>query len=292
LNRARALASADVRRPAAGFHDRAIELGRYEAVGGDVLLARFALARTEQVRAGDVQSGATWLLETGSVWIEGAGATPGREPRAALTSDGGVGGDSPALPGLEPIEGPLAVATGVLDGGTEARACRLPGTLEACVQIYLGPNPAVEAALRGALAEARASDPWLADYLSYHGIDLSVSDEGVRATGPPDRWEPMLEVAAKIVQRATPRGDWPTEAVGPVRIAVVVDEAADAVVETIRLHPQDWTLPAASARGGVSEARSPTKTEAARRVVLDSAKAIARRLAVVNRPEQLQGDPR
>lgn len=286
LNRARALAGADVRRMLAGFHERALAYGRYEAVAGDLLLVKFAIEQTQQVRAADVQDAARALLESRSAWLIGAQ----RRPPAAAAGEGARETLAPAGPIAAPI-GPIAAddrpapatqAPPLLPvqrielAATEIIAAQLPHVPMSCVVAVPAPGSPAHGRVADAVAAALAGDAWLRDYLRYHGLSLQAVNDALEATGPPDRWDALLEICARVLagddqapagQDALNGGIVARRAVAPfgpaARYAIVTDEAPQAVLAAVAAQANSASAPAAASQPADQPASQPADQPAA-----------------------------
>lgn len=224
-NRARALAMRDVRNRRAAFGDRARILAAHEIIAGDLLIAGFTLPRLEHVAVADVQQAALALQAARTVVREtGRRPTVAREssstpvPRAVHSRP--LPADPPtrlspdaALELLETIGAELPDVGQVAPPSCTTfhtqppspltlTVIRVPGMSQVVVrtQVLVGRYPTVVMRALLAAGSVQHTHAQLADYLSYHGIELVPAETGLAATGPPERADAMIEIHAELLR--------------------------------------------------------------------------------------------
>lgn len=244
-NRARGLATRDVRQRRVALPDRAKALAEYELVAGDLLLAEYSVPRIRQVAVPEVQAAATLLNGSRRVVIEylpdatGAAADPrpaGRLPQAhrpveprtldavellALVRGHAAGAPQPRTPAQHPH-----VRCTTAAGRVPVLTCRLPGARSATIAmieryasrehdaIWCYPTP------RYWPPDTSSVEARMIDYAAYHGVVRHWATQhlnrgrrcGRAATADPQRALAMLEWFTRLhveQQRSWPVPDQP-----------------------------------------------------------------------------------
>ncbi|MCG3126524.1 MAG: hypothetical protein CHACPFDD_01360 [Phycisphaerae bacterium] len=241
---------------AASFADRARLLGMHEVVGGDVLLSRYDLPRTQRLGVRDVGAAALRLARERRVILRCvAGAeSPTTRPAVAREEENSRG--RPALPdGAEALDGGEALAllaaasnaAAPLAGEATPPTVRfdLPGATELIVSPLAGyPQAAVRTIAHADSVGEIDLPAGLADYLVHHGMRIEIDRAGSVATAtgacPAALVPQMLEM------------QWRCLPPGPHRIAIVVGEVepaalADAVRRLLDDEPPAQPRPPAGA---------------------------------------------
>lgn len=198
LNRARALAVREVRLRRLDFAARALELGRCELIGGDILLAAWEIPRLQHVNVGDLQKAATLLRNTRTVVAPRTGAPATSRPttrRAAVATTLPTGNPSKQLD-------EFVVLTVAPRPGVEL------------IEVHTAPRPSngLAAALDALMAVGTTahSVDQIRDYLTYHGLDLyprpAGMPPGLVSRGPASHMAQMIEWHAELLRHpnATP----------------------------------------------------------------------------------------
>jgi len=198
LNRARALAVREAQLGRLDFAARALELGRCEMIGGDMLLAAWKIPRLLHVNVGDLQQAATLLRTTRTVVAprNGAGATSQPSTRPA------------AVAATFPISTPTRRLTDSVTLTINSR----PGV--ELIEVHTVPHANTEPiraldALMAVGTTAYSVDQ-IRDYLTYHGLDLyprpAGMPPGLVSRGPASHLAQMIEWHAALLRHpnATP----------------------------------------------------------------------------------------
>jgi zinc protease len=222
LNRARALAGRAVRLQQARFVDRALRLGFYEVVAGDVLLAGWELPCTLQVTVGDLQRAAADLCRARTVYL----------PRVA-----GAGEIAPVPPAVVRVmDSTPASASLALADGVHVTVCRQPAAplVEVCTLVGGATGLTEALAVLMAVGWPHHTAEQFRDYLTYHGLDLIPLVEGLRpglvSRGPVTHVAQMIELHAEQLRSAL--GVRP--AMRPIDIIVTGDVGAHAACDAAR----------------------------------------------------------
>ena len=244
-NRARALARRAALNRAATFADRAHALAACEVVGGDALLADFAVPRIAAVAGPGVCRAAAELAGARTVAARTAPATGvAARPPASQASC------APRAP-TDATSAPVSLTTHDLGNGVSVavRLRRGSGELADVSTLLTMPRP--PESLRSLLdaGSTRHSAEQIRDYLSYHGLDLAAlrqdSRRGLRARGPTSHLAQMIELQAELLRY--PANGQPAELgkIRTVEILVAGDVDPAAAVTAARRSWDDWQASAA-----------------------------------------------
>jgi zinc protease len=190
LNRARALAARAVRLRQTSFADRALNLGFYEVVVGDMLLADWELPRLARLTVGDLQRVAAQLREARTVYL----------PRTRRTGE-----TPPATPVRTADPTRVGTPQAVCDGVSVA-VCTQPAAALAEVRTIVTGEADVADALDALMAvgSTRHSVEPIRDYLTYHGLDLfplaAGPQHGLISRGPATHVAQMIELHGELLR--------------------------------------------------------------------------------------------
>lgn len=191
LDRARALAARAVRLQRGSFADRAVNLGFYEVVAGDLRLVEWELPRIGQLTVGDLQRAAADLCKARTVCL----------PRVARLGEGMSIRAADAAPDPTPAGAPQTLLDGV-----HVTVCTQPGVALVEVRTVVTGETGVAEALDALMAvgSTRHSVEQIRDYLTYHGLDLfplaGGSRPGLISRGPATHVAQMVELHAELLR--------------------------------------------------------------------------------------------
>lgn len=295
FNRARALARRDALRRHAAFGERAGRIGWYAVVTGNPQLADAGGEFASAVAVADMQAAARALLGARMVAVTGAlASTATAAPTMATvqTRSEHAGPDCLAVPPR--VRPPGETLRRQVGREVELVLCDAPGLSPASVRtLVISAGESTTQVPENLLENdsPRHSAVQLQDYLTYHGLDLSVRRENSRLSGLDGRGDgalapQMIELQAEWLRpHAVPAAG--------IRIVVVGDVAPEAVIAAAELTWRGWAgTVAGSLERASGQSATPTMVPepgtagyVAHLLSLDSAAAIADRL------EAGQADP-
>ena len=247
-NRARTLARREALDRLADFAHRAHELAACQVIGGDVLLARFAVSRIASVGVQDLRQAAAGLIEARTVFLRRS-ATPSETDLAPADESRPLTSQPSAEPGLAngASELPGKPMVRQLDNGVSISVRRLRGVGELAevstlVTMPQPPSESLQALLD--VGSTRHSAQQLRDYLSYHGLDLSPlrrdSRVGLRSRGPTSHVAQMIELQSELLRFPAASQAGAIGQISAVEILVTGDVDAADVIPAARMAWGDW----------------------------------------------------
>ncbi len=194
LNRARALAARAARLRRADFRGRALTLGFYEVVAGDLMLAEWELPRITQLHVADLQHAANDLAHARTVWLRrSAEASPSARPYVGIACSNPTS-SQPANPQML---SDFICVTIRPDPASALAVVRTLVTADADIAEAMGALMAV--------GSNRHSVEQIRDYLSYHGLDIFPvvyrKRVGLESRGPSACVPQMIEVHAELLRQ-------------------------------------------------------------------------------------------
>jgi hypothetical protein len=219
LNRARALAGRDRLWKQVDFATRAINLGWWDMIGGDVLLGEFERAAIRRLAVGDVQAAALGLCSAREVVqsVEGA--------ETVGSAAAGIAGPTQAQ--WHSVLQPLAEARSTdafevqeLRPGLRVALVRVPGQEQAAIVTTIrvaGRQEPAMSALMAVGSELHTVDE-IRDYLTYHASEIypsaggqvsigagvkarGLTEYGLIALGPSEYAAQLMELQAELLRR-------------------------------------------------------------------------------------------
>lgn len=194
LNRARALAARAARLGRADFRGRALTLGFYEAVAGDLMLGEWELSRITQLHVADLQHAADDLAHARTVWLRRSAEA---SPRARAYSGSACSNPTSSQRANPQMLSDYICVTLRQDLASASAVVRTLVTADADIAEAMGALMAV--------GSSRHSVEQIRDYLSYHGLDIFpvVYGErvGLESRGPPACVPQMIELHAELLRQ-------------------------------------------------------------------------------------------
>ena len=231
-NRARALTGRRILDQRFSFAQRAWQIAEHQIVAGDFVLAVYATTRVAATGVDDVREAAMTLREARKV-VSFPNCAPGDSVQEKLEaplilSDSIV--ETPSIAySRELPEEIVAKHEFRVNEQVQATILRTPGRPMAEIRTELSGEVISAAACRAALAAGSTlhTAGEIRDYLSYHGLDLSVWEAEGRAGfvthGPSARVASMLELQWELLQRPASAATTPGDNVKQVKIQITAD---------------------------------------------------------------------